>query len=292
VNKNFGLIGVAGFITPKHLEAIFTTQNNLSISLDPHDSVGILDKFFPNTKFFKEEKNFIKELQSLNLDFISICSPNYTHYDYIKTTLSNKINCICEKPLVLKSKEIYELMALERKYTKKIFPILQLRLDPEIIKLKKIVETDKDNKFYNIDLKYVTLRGDWYSKSWKGNDELSGGLLMNIGIHFFDILCWIFGEVINYKVHKKNNCSYSGSLLFKNSRVSWLLSVDREDLPSGHDSNVYKVMSINDTKLSFTNKNLHNEMYKKILNGDGFTLRDSLPSIELVEKLKNRIQCL
>ena len=289
MNKNFGLIGAAGFIAPKHLEAISTSKNNLLMSLDPHDSVGILDKFFPNSLFFNNEKDFITSPLLKKLDFISICSPNYLHKSHIRLALSNNINCICEKPLVLDLEELYDLIKWEEKYKRKIYPILQLRLDPEIISFKKKVE-DNPTKFYDINLNYVTTRGDWYFKSWKGDDSLSGGILMNIGVHFFDILCWVFGEVINYEVDIKTDKTWSGYLEFKNAKIKWLLSVSSECLPECCPDKVYKVMTINNkTNINFSVNNLHTKMYNKILEGNGFTLSDIVPTITLIDKIKNKI---
>tara|TARA_R110001583_G_scaffold113162_2_gene263592 strand:+ start:31895 stop:32764 length:870 start_codon:yes stop_codon:yes gene_type:complete len=288
MNKNFGLMGVAGFIAPKHLEAISATKNNLLISLDPHDSVGVLDKFFPESLFFKNEKDFIKSPLLKKLDFISVCTPNYLHKSHIHLALSNNINCICEKPLVLNLDELYDLIKWEEKYKRRVYPILQLRLDPEIISFKKEVE-DNPTKFYDIDLNYVTTRGDWYFKSWKGDDSLSGGILMNIGVHFFDILCWVFGEVTNYTVDIQTDSTWSGHLEFKNAKIKWLLSIDSEYLPKSYPNKVYKIMTINNkSKIKFSVSNLHTKMYDKILEGNGFTLSDILPTIILIDKIKNK----
>ena len=291
MNKNFGLIGVAGFIAPKHLKAIASTKNNLLVSLDPHDSVGLIDRFFPESLFFKKEKYFIECPQFKKLDFISICSPNFLHKSHIELSLENNIDCICEKPLVLNTQDTNELLNLEEKYGKKIYPILQLRLDPGVINLKKDVENNP-NKFFNIDLNYITTRGDWYFKSWKGNKTLSGGLLINIGIHFFDILCWIFGEPYHNELLSENKKMCKGHLKFKKAKVDWLLSVDPQHLPT-NTNNVHKEMIINNKeKLSFNGENLHTLMYLKILQGEGFTLRDAVPSIKLIESMKKKIECL
>ena len=296
--KNFALIGAAGYIAPRHLKAIKETNNNLVAALDTFDSVGVLDSYFPNADFFVEFERFdrhiekLKRQQNINLDYVSICTPNYLHDSHIRMALRSGANAICEKPIVLNPWNLDALAAIEKESKQKINTILQLRLHPSIIKLKEKVESENKNTKYDVDLTYITSRGKWYDISWKGDEAKSGGIATNIGVHFYDMLSWIFGNVQENVVYLREKNKAAGYLEFEKARVRWFLSIDENDLPNQikeTGQRTYRSITINEEELEFSNgfTELHTESYKEILKGNGFGLMDVKPSIEIVHDIRN-----
>ncbi len=282
----FALIGASGYVAPRHMKAIKDTGHELVAALDPFDSVGILDSYFPNCRFFTSTEIFDRFLTKNQVDYISICSPNYLHEFHCKMALRLGADVICEKPLTLCNWNIPPLQKLEQETGKTIYNILQLRLHPSIIKLKKSIEKDKK---YNVKLKYITPRGHWYHKSWKGNIKRSGGIETNIGIHFFDMLIWLFGDVKECKINYKNNITSTGILNFENAKVEWTLSIDRNELPDkSNEMKFHRSININNSEVRFDDiiGEFHNLSYEEIFKGNGFTINDVKPSIELVTKLR------
>ena len=295
--KKFALTGIAGYIAPRHLKAIKDTDNTLIAGFDPFDSVGILDSYFPNTHFFVEFERFDRHLDKLRrqgegVDYVTICSPNYLHDAQIRFALRNGAHAICEKPLVLNPWNIDALLDLQKEFEKKIYTVLQLRLHPEIIKLKNRVE-QSPAKIYDIDLTYITSRGKWYDYSWKGDIAKSGGVATNIGIHFFDMLTWIFGDFINCKVFVRELHRMSGFLQLKNANVRWFLSIDSNDLPLNikeKEQRTFRSINIDGNEVEFSEgfTDLHTETYRRILEGKGFSPEESKTSIEIVHNLRNQ----
>ncbi|NVJ89631.1 MAG: Gfo/Idh/MocA family oxidoreductase [Flavobacteriaceae bacterium] len=295
--KNFAMIGVAGYIAPRHLKAIKGTNNNLLCALDKFDSVGIMDSYFPNTDFFTEFERFDRHVEKLRrngkgLDYVSICTPNYLHDAHIRMALRSGAHAICEKPLVLNPWNVEALMDIEKESGKKINTILQLRLHPSIIALKNKIDQNTSATKYDVDLTYITSRGKWYDISWKGDESKSGGIATNIGIHFFDMLSWIFGDVQESKVHVREKDKASGFLEFENARVRWFLSIDENSLPKEIKEigqKTYRSITINDEALEFSSgfTELHTESYKSILKGEGFGLLDAKSSIDIVYDIRN-----
>ena len=296
--KNFILFGAAGFIAPRHLEAIKDTECNLLAVYDISDSVGIIDRYFPNADLFtnlEQVDSFISK--NKNIDFISICTPNYLHFDHAKFSLERDINVICEKPLVLTSSELDALSRLENNSNANLFTILQLRLHPSVVELKESVLQSKDKSKYVIDLKYITSRGKWYLKSWKGDVHKSGGVATNIGVHFFDMLGHIFGEVTNLEIEHSDEKRVKGTLNFKNAEVSWFLSIDENDLPTSvkeSGKKTFRSLRIMRDEFEFSDgfTDLHTQSYSEILKGNGFTLEDNRASIEIVERIRAHEQKL
>ncbi|TXD48934.1 Gfo/Idh/MocA family protein [Polaribacter sp. IC073] len=296
--KNFALIGAAGYIAPRHLKAIQDTNNNLIAALDKFDSVGVMDRYFPNADFFVEFERFdryiekLKRNQNINLDYVSICTPNYLHDSHIRMALRRGADAICEKPIVLNPWNIDALAAIEKESEGKINTILQLRLHDAIIALKNNVDlTNKKNK-YDIDLTYITSRGKWYDISWKGDEAKSGGIATNIGVHFYDMLSWIFGDVQENVVHLREKNKAAGYLEFENARVRWFLSIDEHDLPKEikeKQQRTFRSITIDNEELEFSNgfTELHTESYKKILLNKGFGLEEVRSSIEIVHDIRN-----
>jgi UDP-N-acetyl-2-amino-2-deoxyglucuronate dehydrogenase len=296
--KNFALIGAAGYIAPRHLKAIQDTQNTLIAALDKFDSVGIMDQYFPKADFFTEFERFDRHLEKLKrhqnicLDYVSICSPNYLHDAHIRMALRSGAHAICEKPIVLNPWNIDALSAIEKESHGNIYTILQLRLHSAIVALKaKVVSEAKKGK-YDIDLTYITSRGKWYDNSWKGDESKSGGIATNIGVHFYDMLSWVFGEVQENRVHLRGKHKASGYLEFENARVRWFLSIDEEDLPKAvkdKGQRTYRSIAIDDQELEFSDgfTELHTKSYQEILKGNGFGLADVRKSIEIVHDIRN-----
>ena len=294
--KKFGLIGVAGFIAPRHLKAIYETGNNLIAGTDPNDSVGILDKYFPEALYFKEIERFDRYLEKLRrkgegVDYISICTPNYLHDAHIRLALRLKANAICEKPIVINPWNLDALEELEEEYKKKVWTILQLRVHPKILKLKEKLDSEKFDKKYKIILTYITPRGPWYHISWKGDEEKSGGLAMNIGVHFFDLLLWLFGREEKIEVHFYDKNKISGYLELEKASVSYFLSIDKNDLPKDNlnkSRTSFRSLTIEGEEIDFSSgfEDLHTIVYEKILKGDGFGIKDAKPSIEVVYKIR------
>lgn len=295
--KNFALIGAAGFVAERHIRAIKETENNLVVSVDPFDVMGRMDSFFPDSEFFcdyNEFGNYIKSLKGTpnKIDYVSICSPNYLHFNHIETALKNGANAICEKPLVLYPSEVDQLLELEKETGKKVYNILQLRLHPTIVALRERIKNGDPNKIYDIDLTYVTSRGKWYYKSWKTEKQKSGGVATNIGIHFFDMLIWIFGDVLSYTVNTYEDHRAAGLLQLKQARVRWYLSLDSKDIPAAaaeKGMRTYRSITIEGEEIEFSGgfTNLHTDTYKNILGGGGFGVLDAKPCIVLTDQLRN-----
>lgn len=295
--KTFGLIGVAGYIAPRHIHAIKETGGNLCAALDKFDSVGILDRYFPEASFFLEPERFDRYLykrqrQGNPLDFISICSPNYLHDAHIRMALRNGSDAICEKPLVLNPWNVDALEQLEEDTGRKIHHVLQLRLHPAIVALKNKVDQASPDKIYDVDLSYITSRGKWYHESWKGDIAKSGGISTNIGIHFFDMLQWIFGEPEQNTVHRHQADQAAGFLQLKKARVRWFLSLNFQDIPEAAREKgfqTYRSISVEGEEVEFSGgfTDLHTQSYQQILNGQGFGLNDARPSIAIVHEIRN-----
>ncbi|MDD4087132.1 MAG: Gfo/Idh/MocA family oxidoreductase [Bacteroidales bacterium] len=295
---HFALIGAAGYIAPRHMRAIKDTQNNLVAALDPFDSVGIIDSYFPDAQFFTEPERFDRHLDKLRrkgqgkVDYVSICSPNYLHDAHIRMALRNDAHAICEKPLVLNPWNIDALQEIEKESGKKIYTILQLRHHPAIIKLKeKIAQEANTNKKYQIELKYITSRGAWYHYSWKGKTEKSGGIATNIGIHFFDMLAWIFGDCTQ-NIVSENTCDHAaGHLELEKAHVNWMLSINKQHLPeqslkSGQPT--YRSITVDGEEIEFSGgfTDLHTLSYQHILNGTGFGIEETRKSIQIVHEIR------
>ncbi|MBQ4477779.1 MAG: Gfo/Idh/MocA family oxidoreductase [Bacteroidales bacterium] len=295
--KNFALVGLGGYIAPRHLRAIKETGNNLLVALDRNDSVGIIDTYFPNADFFTEPERFeryvykVQHGQDEKLDYFSICTPNYLHDAHIRIALLNGADAICEKPLVLNPWNVDALAALEKETGHKIYNILQMRYQPTIMALKDRIDADKSGKVYDIDLTYITSRGKWFQYSWKGDIAKSGGLATNIGIHFFDMLLNIFGEMKQIVVHHRDSHVVAGYMELQKARVRWFLSVDSCYLPQWvkeKGQSTYRSIKIEGEELEFTNgfTDLHTLSYQHILNGNGFGLEQARPSIDVVYKIR------
>jgi len=297
--KKFAITGVAGYIAPRHLRAIKDTGNILVAAADPHDSVGILDQYFPDAAFFTEIERFDRHLDKLRrsgkgIDYLSICSQNNLHDAHIRLALRNDANAICEKPLVLNPWNLDLLEKLEGEYERKIFTILQLRVHPSLISLKDKIEKERKTSKHKVELTYVTSRGKWYDYSWKGDPQKSGGIATNIGIHFFDLLIWLFGKPINYNILMNRTDKMKGELELESADVSWFLSIDKKDLAGDlirGGKTTYRSIKIDDKEIEFTEgfTELHTEVYRRTLNGNGFTISDARPSIEFVQKLRSGI---
>ena len=298
--KNFTLIGAAGYIAPRHLRAIKDTNNNLIAAMDKFDSVGIMDSFFPESDFFVEFERFDRHIDKLKregvkLDFTSICSPNYLHDSHIRWALKSQMDVICEKPLVLNPWNIDALKVIEDETDKKIYNILQLRLHPSIVALKQKVQKELEqnpDKVYDIDLTYLTSRGTWYFISWKGDQSKSGGIASNIGVHFYDMLSWIFGEAKENIVHLKTPFANAGYLKLKNANVRWFLSVKYDYLPDEvkeKGQRTYRSITVDNQEIEFSGgfTDLHTRSYEEILKGNGFGLEDARNSIEIVSTIRN-----
>ena len=295
--KNFALLGAAGYIAPRHFKAIKETNNLLIAALDKFDSVGVLDSYFPNADFFTEFERFDRHIEKLKrnhtkLDYVSICTPNYLHDSHIRMALRRGADAICEKPLVLNPWNVDALMDIEKESGQKINTILQLRLHPSIIALKNKVMSAPKKEKHDIDLTYITSRGKWYDISWKGDESKSGGIATNIGVHFYDMLSWIFGEVQENVVHLRAKDKSSGYLEFKNARVRWFLSINENDLPvhiQEKGQRTYRSITIDNEELEFSSgfTDLHTISYQEILKGNGFGLKESEESIKIVHKIRN-----
>jgi len=296
--KNFALIGAAGYIAPRHMKAIKDTNNTLLAAYDKGDSVGIIDSYFPNADFFVEFERFDRHIEKLKyekktyLDYVSICSPNYLHDAHIRFALRSGADAICEKPLVLNPWNIDKLKKVEENTGKQVFNILQLRVHPSIIALKeKVAKSDKSTKF-EVDLTYLTSRGHWYQTSWKGDNSKSGGIATNIGVHFYDMLSWIFGNVQENVVHVHERDRAAGYLEFENARVRWFLSINSEYLPQevkAKGQTTFRSITIDGEELEFSGgfTDLHTMVYQDILNGKGYGLEAARTAIEIVHTIRN-----
>ena len=296
--KNFALIGAGGYIAPRHMKAIKDTGNNLIAALDKHDSVGILDSYFPGAEFFVEFERFDRHIEKLrrlgtNTDYVAVCSPNYLHDAHIRFGLRIGANVICEKPLVLNPWNIDGLTEIEKETGKKISTILQLRLHPAIMALREKIQKNSSGKKYEIDLRYITSRGHWYHISWKGDPQKSGGIATNIGIHFFDMLIWIFGDVKINEVHQHSAETASGKLELERANVNWFLSIDANTLPGEvkqAGKRTFRSLTIDGEAFEFSEgfTELHTRSYEEILNGNGFPVEEARKSIELVHAIRNK----
>lgn len=295
--KNFALIGAAGYIAPRHLRAIKDTGNNLIAALDKHDCVGIMDGYFPDADFFVEYERFDRHIdklkrQGIKVDYVSICTPNYLHDSHIRFALRQGADAICEKPLVLNPWNVDALMEIEKETGRRVNTILQLRLHESIVKLKKEVEAAPKDKIFDIDLTYITSRGRWYGISWKGDAQKSGGVATNIGVHFFDMLTWIFGDVKESKVNISRADKAAGTLDLERARVRWFLSIDYKDIPDNIKATgkrTYRSITISGKELEFSEgfTELHTQSYRNILEGNGFGLVDAKTSIQTVFTIRN-----
>jgi UDP-N-acetyl-2-amino-2-deoxyglucuronate dehydrogenase len=296
--KNFAIIGVAGFIAPKHLKAIRETGNRLVAAVDKHDAVGIMDNYFPDASFFTEIERFDRFLEKqrrgkdgMPVDFVSICTPNYLHDAHCRLALRTGSNAICEKPLVINPWNLDQLKELEQEYQRRVYSVLQLRLHPELNRLKKEIDSEKNGQKKDICLTYITRRGKWYHQSWKGRTDSSGGIAMNIGVHFFDFLSWIYGKPLRSFLHIDQPAKMAGVLELEKARVRWFLSVDAADLPAevaAKGGHAWRSITVDgqeiDLSTGFTD--LHTEVYRDILGGGGFGIEDSQPAIELVYQIR------
>ncbi len=296
--KNFALIGAAGYIAPRHLKAIKDTGNNLVAALDPYDGVGIMDSFFPNADFFVETERFDRHIEKLkydkgiNIDYMSICTPNYLHDAHIRMALRRGADAICEKPLVLNPWNIDALARVQEEMGRKINNILQLRVHPSIIVLKDKIEKGPKDKIYDVDLTYLTSRGHWYYTSWKGDVTKSGGIATNIGVHFYDMLGFIFGSVKQNIVHIHTHDRAAGYLEFEKARVRWFLSINEEVLPQevvAKGQRTYRSITIEGEELEFSGgfTDLHTRSYEEILAGNGYGIEAPRQAIEIVHAIRN-----
>lgn len=295
--KNFALTGAAGYIAPRHMKAIKETENQLICALDPYDGIGVMDSFFPHADFFTESERFDRHLDKLRrqgdkkIDYVSICSPNYLHDAHIRMALRNDAHAICEKPLVLNPWNLDNLQNIEQETGKRIYTILQLRLHPAIQKLKQRMDNGPKDKVYDVDLTYITSRGNWYFISWKGNPQKSGGIATNIGIHFFDMLGWIFGDFNGAELVTDLPGKAGGKLFFQKANVNWFLSIDENDLPAeavAQQKRTYRKISVGEEELEFSEgfTDLHTDSYRAILNGRGFGIEEARKSIQIASQLR------
>ncbi len=295
--KNFALIGVAGYIAIRHLKAIKETNNNLLAALDRFDSVGAIDSYFPNADFFVEYERFDRHIDKLkrqgtNVDYVSICTPNYLHDSHIRFALRQGADAICEKPVVLNPWNVDALQEIEKETGCKVNNILQLRLHPSIIALKEKIEKGPKDKVYDIDLSYITSRGNWYFISWKGDHEKSGGIATNIGVHFYDMLTWIFGDVKENIVHISREDKAAGFLQLEKAKVRWFLSVDYNDVPDQireKGQRTYRSITVDGEEIEFSGgfTDLHTLSYQEILKGNGFGLEETKKSVQTVYTIRN-----
>ncbi|WP_088330222.1 Gfo/Idh/MocA family oxidoreductase [Lacimicrobium sp. SS2-24] len=295
--KKFALMGAAGYIAPRHMKAIKETGNDLVAAVDPSDSVGIMDSFFPNCHFFTEFERFDRHIDKRRrsgnpVDYVSICSPNYLHDSHIRFALRSGCQAICEKPLVLNPWNIDALQEIERESGHKVNTILQLRLHPTIIALKQQIESQNSSQKYDVDLTYITSRGHWYSVSWKGDEKKSGGIATNIGVHFFDMLHYLFGDLQESKLFKSDGQTASGYLEYQKARVRWFLSTDENALPASvrlQGQRTYRSITMNNEEIEFSSgfTDLHTQSYQQILSGNGFGLEDNRVAVTTVSEIRN-----
>ncbi len=297
--KNFALIGAAGYIAPRHMKAIKDTGNHLVAAYDPNDSVGILDSHFPDADFFTEFERFDRHIDKLKraktekqIDYVSIASPNYLHDSHMRFALRSGSDAICEKPLVLNPWNIDGLKGIEADTGRRIYTILQLRLHPAIIALKERVASNASAGKYDLDLTYITSRGHWYLQSWKGDTKKSGGIATNIGVHFYDMLHFVFGALQSNTVHLCSETKAAGFLEYEKARVRWFLSVDINDVPAEQrlrGQRTYRSIMLNNEEIEFSEgfTDLHTRSYEEILAGRGFGLEENRVAIETVATIRN-----
>lgn len=296
MKKRFVIIGAAGFVAERHIRAIKETGNEVVAAMDPFDVMGRMDSYFPDAEFFSAEDELTAFLQQCQkeqrpVDFISICSPNYLHFKHIGLALTNGCNVICEKPLVIQASDLDKIKKLEEETGKKVYTVLQLRYHPAIIQLKNDVNSEASGSYF-VNLTYITSRGKWYARSWKGDPAKSGGAATNIGIHFFDMLSWIFGSVKKNEVKFYESAKTSGILILERATVNWFLSIDPADLPDeaiNRGQRTWRSVTINGKEIEFSDgfTDLHTETYRQILAGNGFGVEDARESIGLTELIRN-----
>lgn len=299
-SKNFALIGASGYIAPRHMKAIKETGNDLVVALDPYDGIGIMDSNFPQADFFTEFERFGSFIDQWHRDdkqkieYIAIASPNYLHSSHIRFALLNNAHAICEKPLVLNPYEIDELLTIEKQTGKKVYTILQLRLHDSIIALKEKIAKELEanpTKVYDLDLTYLTSRGKWYFTSWKGDEAKSGGIASNIGVHFFDMLSWIFGPIEENIVHLKQPDANAGFMKLRNANVRWFLSVNYDYIPEdvkATGKTTFRSITVDGEEFEFSEgfTDLHTKSYQDILSGGGFGLEEARNSINIVSVIR------
>ncbi len=300
-SRNFALIGVAGYIAPRHLKAIQQTGNQLIVAMDPHDSVGILDSYFPKARFFTEIERFDRHLEKLRrrsdteqAHYVSICSPNYLHDAHVRLALRVHAHAICEKPLVVNPWNLEALEDLESEYGRRVYTVLQLRLHPALVALKQRLAEQPARERADIVLTYVTRRGYWYQASWKSKEEHSGGLVVNIGIHFFDLLIWLFGTPQEVAVHLRQPTRVAGRLELERARVRWFLSIEEDDLPAATRAAgkpAFRSLQVDGQEVEFSEgfTDLHTRVYEDILAGRGFSIADTRPSIQAVYEVRKQV---
>jgi UDP-N-acetyl-2-amino-2-deoxyglucuronate dehydrogenase len=302
---NFALIGAAGYIAPRHMKAIKDTGNQLICALDPYDGVGIMDSYFPHADFFIEPERFDRHVDKLRrssmkspetgtrkVDYVSICSPNYMHDSHIRLALRNDAHAICEKPIVLNPWNLEALAEIEKETGNRVYTILQLRLHPAIRELRETVMNGPSDKTYDIDLTYITSRGRWYYRSWKGDASKSGGIATNIGVHFFDMLTWVFGCMKENIVHLLTESKAAGLLRLEKANVRWFLSIDYDDIPTEirqAGKRTYRLLTMDNQEVEFSEgfTDLHTEVYRDIIAGGGYGLNDAMKSIDIVYRIRN-----
>ncbi len=297
--KNFAITGVAGYIAPRHLQAIRDTGNRLVAALDPHDSVGILDRYFPDVDFFTDFERFDRHLDKLRrgpekerIHYLSICSPNYLHDAQIRLALRTGADAVCEKPIVLNPWNLDALRELERETGRSVKTILQLRIHPSLLELKSRFEKESRDRKHEVILTYITSRGPWYLYSWKNSVERSGGLATNIGIHIFDLLLWFFGSVQRIEIHYSDSRCVGGFFELQKANVRWFLSIKKEDLPEGElkqGKSIFRFIKIDGKEIEFSEgfADLHTRVYEEILAGRGSGIEDARPSVELAYQVRN-----
>jgi UDP-N-acetyl-2-amino-2-deoxyglucuronate dehydrogenase len=298
VSKNFAMTGVGGFVAPRHLKAIKETGNRLVAAVDPHDAVGVLDRFWFNARFFTEIERFDRHLEKLHrgpeserVHYVSICSPNYLHDAHIRMALRSGADAICEKPLVINPWNLDALQEIERETGKRVYTVLQLRLHPDLMALKKRLEAERTSRPHRVSLTYVTARGPWYDVSWKGREDRSGGLVTNIGIHFFDLLIWLFGAPKATELHLRQDKRMAGWIELERAEVSWFLSAESTDLPFEPQPGVkttFRSITVDGREIEFSEgfTDLHTRVYEEVLAGRGFGIDAARPSIELTSAIR------
>ena len=295
--KNFAVIGVGGYIAPRHLRAIRDTGNRLIAAVDPKDSVGLLDQYSFDVKFFTEIERFDRHLEKLRrgaeenrVHYVTVCSPNYLHDAHIRLALRAGADAICEKPLVINPWNLDALEDLETETKHRVHTILQLRVHPALIALRESLQNS--GGMHDVELTYITSRGPWYQVSWKGHEDKSGGVATNIGVHFFDLLLWLFGAASGIKVYHSDGSRMSGFIELEHARVKWFLSVDKNDLPDSVKAagkTTYRSITVDGKEIEFSEgfTDLHTRVYEETLAGRGFGIKDARPSIELTHAIRS-----
>jgi UDP-N-acetyl-2-amino-2-deoxyglucuronate dehydrogenase len=297
---NFALLGVGGFVAPRHLAAIRETGNRLIAACDPYDSVGVMDDYFPDAAFFTEVERFDRFLEKRRregpekaVQYVSICSPNYLHDAHVRLALRLNAHAICEKPLVINPWNLDQLQALEQEYDTRIRTVLQLRYLPALLALREQLQSDSSSTKKDVVLSYITRRGRWYHHSWKGSETKSGGLAMNIGIHLFDVMIWLFGGVSELEIHAREPHRVSGVMELEHANVRWFLSIDESDLPErvrNQGGHAYRSLLMDGEAIEFSSgfQDLHTTVYRETLAGRGHGIGDARASIELAYRVRTQ----